>query len=55
MKHISEYLREYFEERSAILEYEAGYPREKAEALAKAEVESYRLHREKVDSDKVAK
>ena len=53
MKHISEYLREYFEERAGILEHCAGYPREKAEALAKSEVESYRLHRDKVDSDKV--
>mgnify|MGYP000199758604 CR=1 FL=1 len=46
MKHISEYLREYFEERSAILEYEAGYPREKAEALAKEEVESWAKQQE---------
>ena len=46
---------EYFEERSAIMEYCGGLPREKAEALAKAEVETYRKHREKVDSDKVSK
>lgn len=46
---------EMAEERAAILEHMAGYPRAKAEALAKAEVESYRAHREKVDSDKVAK
>jgi hypothetical protein len=43
------------EERAAIMEFDGGIPRAKAEALAKAEVESYRAHREKVDSDKVAK
>lgn len=48
-------LKEWFEERSAILEYCAGLPREKAEALAMAEVETYREHRAKVDSEKVAK
>ena len=32
-------LKEYYEERAAILEYCAGLPREKAEALARAEVE----------------
>jgi len=48
-------LEEMYSERSAILEYCAGLPREKAEALARAEVETYREHRAKVDSDKVAK
>jgi len=48
-------LKEYFEERSAILEYCAGLPRDKAEALARAEVETYREHRAKVDSEKVEK
>jgi hypothetical protein len=47
--------KERYEERAGILEYCAGLPRVKAEALARAEVETYRLHREKVDSDKVAK
>ena len=48
-------LKEYYEERAAILEYCAGLPREKAEALARAEVEAYREHRAKVDSEKIAK
>ena len=52
MKHISEYLREYFEERAAIMHFDGGIPKEKAEALARAEAESYRLHREKVEADK---
>jgi len=46
---------EHFEERAGMIEYCAGLPRVKAEALARAEVESYRAHRAKVDSDKVAK
>ena len=46
---------EMYSERAAILEYCAGLPRYKAEALARAEVETYREHRAKVDSDKVAK
>lgn len=45
MKHISEYLaegmREVFEERAAIMEFEGGLPKEKAEALAKAESETW--------------
>lgn len=45
MRHISEFLeeglREYFEERSAILQFDGGLPKEKAEAPAKAETESY--------------
>lgn len=48
-------LKERYEERAAIMEHCGGLPREKAEALARAEVETYRLHREKVDSDKVNK
>jgi len=35
-------LTECYQERAAILEYCAGLPREKAEALARAEVETYR-------------
>ena len=45
MKHISEYLsegmREVFEERAAIMHFEGGLPKEKAEALAKAESETW--------------
>ncbi len=48
-------LEEMYSERSAILEYCAGLPREKAEALARAEVETYREHRAKVDREKVEK
>jgi len=48
-------LEEMYSERSAILEYCAGLPREKAEALARAEVETFREHRAKVDSEKIAK
>lgn len=48
-------MKEYYEERAGILEYLGGLPREKAEALAKAEVETYRQHREQVDNCKVAK
>lgn len=43
---MNDYLKERYEERAAILEYEAGYPREKAEALAKAEVESWAKQQE---------
>lgn len=46
MRHISEYLdeamRECFEERAAIMHFEGGIPKEKAEALAQAEAETYR-------------
>ena len=34
-------LQEFYEERSAILQFEGGWPKEKAEALAKAEMESH--------------
>ena len=37
-------LKEFFEERAAILQFEAGYPKEKAEALAKAEMQTYAKH-----------
>lgn len=50
MKHISEYLdeglREMFEERAAIMHFEGGLPKEKSEALARAECESYRIRKE---------
>lgn len=48
-------IEERYSERAAILEYCAGLPREKAEALARAEVENYREHRANVDSDKLSK
>lgn len=35
-------LKELYEERAAILHYEGGWPKEKAEALARAEVDSIR-------------
>lgn len=38
---LDEDAREFFEERAGILEYEAGYPRSKAEALAWEEVRNY--------------
>ena len=37
-------LTEFYQERAAILQFEAGYPKEKAEALAKAEMETYIKH-----------
>jgi len=37
---------ERYEERAAIMEYEGGLPRVKAEALARAEAETYRASRE---------
>ena len=53
MKHIFDYLdetfKEMFEERSAILEYEAHQTRDEAERASMSEI------RRKVDSDKVAK
>ena len=39
---IDEMLREAFEERAGIREYDGGLPKEKAEALAAAEVETIR-------------
>ena len=35
-------LEEFYEERCAILQFDGGWPKEKAEALAKAEVDSIR-------------
>ena len=56
MKHISQFLdesfKELFEERAAIIQYDGGLPKEKAEALAKAEAETWAAHRESL---KVAK
>ena len=37
-----EELEEFYEERAGILEHMGGWPKEKAEALAKAEVETIR-------------
>ena len=34
-------LEELYEERSAILQFDGGWPKEKAEALARAEMESH--------------
>lgn len=51
----SDDIKERYEERAAIMHFCGGIPKEKAEALAMAECESYRARREKVDSDKVAK
>ena len=34
-------LEEFYEERCAILQFDGGWPKEKAEALAKAEMESH--------------
>lgn len=47
--------REHFEERAAIMHHCGGLPKEKADAMAKAEVDTYRAHRANVDADKVAK
>jgi hypothetical protein len=47
-------IKELFEERAAIMEFEGGLPREKAEALARAECDSYRAHREQVAKDSAA-
>lgn len=37
---------EFWHERAAILQYDAGYPKEKAEALAMAEAETWQKQRE---------
>ena len=39
-------IQEFYEERAAILQYDAGYPKEKAEALAMAEAETWQKQRE---------
>lgn len=49
--HLDEVFNEYFHGRSEAMTNCGGLPKEKAEALAKAETESYRLHREKVAKD----
>ena len=58
MKHISEYLdesmRECFEERAAIMHFEGGLPKEKAEALAQAEAETYRASLEAAEKARAA-
>lgn len=40
-------IQEAYEERAAILQYDAGYPKEKAEALAMAEAETWQKERER--------
>ena len=47
-----QHMEEFYEERAAIMHFDGGIPREKAEALARAELETYRAIRAKVDSDK---
>ena len=46
MKLIAEYLdealRELYEERAAIMQFDGGLPKEKAESLARAEMETFR-------------
>ena len=44
-------IKERFEERAAILQFEGGIPKEKAEALSRAECETYAAHREQVAKD----
>lgn len=55
MKHIFDYLdeelKEFYEERAAIMHFCGGVPKEKAEALARAECESYRVMRSNVAKD----
>lgn len=59
MKHIAEFLdegmREVFEERAAILHFEGGLPKEKAEALARAEAETWANTVTKNNQNTVAK
>ena len=40
-------IQEAYEERAAILQYDAGYPKEKAEALAMAEAETWQKERDR--------
>ena len=42
----------FYEERAAILHFEGGWPKEKAEALAKAEMESHLKAIEKAREEK---
>ena len=44
-------LEEFYEERSAILQHDGGWPKEKAEALAKAEMESHCRALEKMNGE----
>lgn len=46
-------INEFFEERAGILEHMAGLPRVKAEALARAEAESFQRVRAKARADAV--
>lgn len=41
-EYLDEALREMFEERAAMMHFEGGLPLEKAEALARAEVDTFR-------------
>ena len=43
-------IQEAYEERAAILEFDAGYPKEKAEALAMAEAETWQKERKSCES-----
>lgn len=45
LKRIDEDIQEAAIERAAILEFDAGYPKEKAEALAMAEAETWQKER----------
>lgn len=58
MKHISEFLdaamNEWFQERAGIMHFDGGLPLEKAEALAKAEAETYRASLEAAEKAKAA-
>lgn len=40
-------IQEAYEERAAILQYDAGYPKEKAEKLAMAEAETWQKERDR--------
>lgn len=52
MTDFDKHMEELYQERAAVMHFDGGLPKEKAERLARAECESYRLHREKVDGDK---
>lgn len=43
---------EFYEERAAILQYVAGWPREKAEALAMAEAEGFQAAKDEKAAQK---
>lgn len=45
-------IKERYEDRAAIMHLCGGIPKEKADALARAECETYMAHRAKVDADK---